>query len=182
MERWGILSTRVPFTGGTGSYCVGLFGGLVLWLMGVVAVEGKIIPSVQLTTLVGNPLAQDNSWHTTVSRRDPFKRIKKPTPTPPMVSKKSQPESTIVPAVEVPLLRLLGVIHGQDGYQAVIQISSKERVVVQQGSELARSGWTIKTISNGEVLLERLSSTSSVGASSPPRNFILSFPVIRKSP
>jgi hypothetical protein len=101
----------------------------------------------------------------------------------PVVSKKSHPESTIVPKkVENPVWRLLGVIHGQSGHQAVIQISPKERVVVQPGSELARSGWTIKTITEGEVLLERLSSTSSVGVSSPPGNFILSFSAIRKSP
>jgi len=130
---------------------------------------------------VGNHVAQDNSRHTTVNRRDPFKPIKKRMPTP-RVSKKSHPESTIVPVVEDPLWRLLGVIHGQDGRQAVIQISPKERVIVQPGSELVRSGWIIKTISEGGVLLEHLSSTSSVGVSSPPRNFILSFPTSRKSP
>jgi hypothetical protein len=99
----------------------------------------------------------------------------------PVASKKSHPESTIIPKVENPVWRLLGVIHGQSGYQAVIQISPKERVVVQPGSELARLGWTIKAITEREVLLKRLSS-SSAGVSSPPGDFILSFPAIRKSP
>ena len=177
-----ILSTMTPCLRGSESYSVCFLGCLIFWLMGVVAVEGKITPPSQPNTLVENSSAHDNSRHTEVNRRDPFKRIKKRMPTP-VVSKKSHPESTIVPKkVENPVWRLLGVIHGQSGHQAVIQISPKERVVVQPGSELARSGWTIKTITEGEVLLERLSSTSSVGVSSPPGNFILSFSAIRKSP
>ena len=181
IEKKDCLSTMSPYLRGLGSYPVWLLGGLMVWFMGVVVVEGKISPPSQPTILVGNHLAKDNSRHTTVNRRDPFKRIKKRIPTQ-KVSKKAHPESIIVPAVEDPLWRLLGVIHGQGGHQAVIQISPKERVVVQPGSELARSGWTIKTISDAEVLLERLSSVSSVGVSSPPRKIILSFPAIRKSP
>jgi len=181
MEIRNILSTVAPCLGGSVSYSVWLLGGLIFLLMGVVAVEGKITAPAQPATIVGNHVAQDNSRHTTVNRRDPFKPIKKRMPTP-RVSKKSHPESTIVPVVEDPLWRLLGVIHGQDGRQAVIQISPKERVIVQPGSELVRSGWIIKTISEGGVLLEHLSSTSSVGVSFPPRNFILSFPTSRKSP
>jgi hypothetical protein len=148
--------------------------------MGVVAVEGKITPPSQPNTMMENSSAHDNSRHPEVNRRDPFKRIKKRMPTP-VASKKSHPESTIIPKVENPIWRLLGVIHGQSGYQAVIQISPKERVVVQPGSELARLGWTIKAITEREVLLKRLSS-SSAGVSSPPGDFILSFPAIRKSP
>jgi len=181
IEIRDILFTMATCQGESGRYSIWLLGGLIFWLMGVVAVEGKITPPPRPATLMGNHAAQDNSRHTIVNRRDPFKRIKKRMP-PPMVSKKSHPESTIVPVVEDPLWRLLAVIHGQDGRQAVIQISPKERVIVQPGSELVRSGWIIRTISDGGVLLERLSSTSSVGVSSPPRNFILSFPASRKSP
>jgi hypothetical protein len=171
----------VPCLRGPGNYSVCCVGGLIFWLIGVVAVEGKITPPFQANTLVKNSSAYDNSRHTEMIRRDPFKRIKKRLPTP-MVSKKSHPESKIVPRAEDPVFRLLGVIHGQNGPQAVIQISPKERVVVQPGSKLVRSGWTIKTISEGAVLLEHPSETSSVGISSPPRNFILSFPTIGKSP
>jgi hypothetical protein len=149
--------------------------------MGVVAVEGKINLPSQPNTLAGKRSAHANSRHNVANRRDPFKRVKKRLPTQ-GVPKNSHSELTIVPVVEDPVWRLLGVLHGQDGHQAVIQVSPKQRVLVQPGSELARSGWTIKNISEGEVLLEYLSSTSSVGVSSPPRNFILSFPTIRKSP
>lgn len=176
-----ILTTNAPCPRRLKSYSVCVPGCLIFWLMGMIAVEGKITPLSQPNTLVENSSGHDNSRHPEVNRRDPFKRIKKRMPTP-AVSKKSHPESTKVPKVENPVWRLLGVIHGQTGHQAVIQLSPKERVVVQPGTELARSGWTIKAITEGEVFLERLSSTSSAGVSSPPGNFILSFPAIRKSP
>lgn len=174
-------STSVPCLRGSKSYSVYVPGCLIFWLMGVIAVEGKINQPSQPNTLVENSSAHHNSRHPEVNRQDPFKRIKKRLPTP-VVSKKSHPESTMVPKVENPVWRLLGVIHGQSGHQAVIQLSPKERVVVQPGSELARSGWTIKAITESEVLLERLSSTPSAGVSSPPGSFILSFPAIRQSP
>jgi hypothetical protein len=149
--------------------------------MGVMTVEGKITSSSQPNTLVENSPAHGNSRQPKVNRRNPFKPIKKRMPIP-AVSKKFHPDSTMVPKVENPVWRLLGVFHGQSGHQAVIQLSPKERVVVQPGSELARSGWTIKAITEREVLLERRSSTSSAGVSSPPGSFILSFSAIRKSP
>lgn len=181
IEKLCILSSRTPCLKGSESYSICFLVPLIFWLMGVVAVEGKITPPSQPTTLVENRSAHDKSRHSEVNRRDPFERIKKRMPTP-MVPKKSHTESTIAPRVEDPVWRLLGVIHGQDGHQAVIQLSPKERVVVQPGSELGRSGWTIKTINEGEVLLEHLSAESSAGVFSPPRKFTLSFPAIRKSP
>jgi hypothetical protein len=181
IEMLCILSTRTLCPKGSESYSICFLWLLIFWLMGVVAVEGKITPPSQTTTLVENRSARDNSRHSEMNRRDPFERIKKRMPTS-MVPKKSHTESTIVPRVEDPVWRLLAVIHGQDGHQAVIQLSPKERVVVQPGSELGRSGWTIKTINEGEVFLEHLSAKSSVGVYSPPRKLTLSFPPIRKSP
>ena len=181
IARRGILSIIANFLRESGKYSICFLVGLTFWLMGVVAVEGQITSSFQQNTLIVNNPAQGHFRHTEANRRDPFKRIKKRTPTP-SVSKNSHPEPAIVPGVQDPVWRLLGVMHGQDGHQAVIQISPKVRVVVQPGSELAGSGWTIKSISEGEVLLEHLSSSSLAGGSFPPRNFILSFPTIRKSP
>lgn len=181
-KKRGIPSTMAfcLIRSGTCSVC-SFLGGLIFWVMGVIPVEGKIIPPSRPNSLVVNGSAHDYSLRIEASRRDPFKRIKKRMPTP-KVSKKSHPESITVLKEKDPVLRLLGVIHGQDGHQAVIQISPKERVVVQPGSTLPQSGWTIKTISEGEVVLEHLSSISSADASSPPRNYVLSFSTIRKSP
>jgi hypothetical protein len=150
--------------------------------MGVVAAEGKGPPPSQSNFLAGKPSVQENVRHSERSRRDPFKRIKKPLPTP-RVSKKSQSELPIGSGVKNVGWQLLGVIHGLDGHQAVIRISPKERVVLQPGAELARSGWTVKTIRENDVILEHESSTSSSGGvASPPSTFILSFPASRKSP
>lgn len=150
-------------------------------LRGVVAAEGTSLSPSRPSRLVMTGAAQDNSRHTEVNRRDPFKRIPKRLPTP-KVSTQLHPESKIVPLPDNPGWRLLGVVHGQDGHQAVIQVSPTKRVLVRPGSELTQSGWMIKTISEGEVLLEHLSSNSSVGRAFPPRTFILSFPSLQKAP
>ena len=181
IESRGLFFTMAPCMRGLWPYSVCFLGGVIFWVIGVVAVEGKINPPSQPNTLAEKSSDHHNSRQVVVKRRDPFKRIKKRLPTQSLLEK-SHSELTIGPVVEDPAWRLLGVLHGQDGHQAVIQISPKKRVLVHPGSELAGSGWTIKTISEGEVLLEYLSSTSSVGVSLPPRNFILSFPNFRKSP
>lgn len=111
-----------------------------------------------------------------VNRRDPFRPIKKPRSIS-SSSRKSQPEPPIIPPISTikdPNLKLLGIIHGHFGPQAVIQVSNGERIFIGPGLELARSGWTIKTISKGEVLLEHLS-TSGKGLTQ-SRIFILAFP------
>ncbi len=174
-------STSVPCLKGSMHYSVVVLGCLLFWSMGVMTVEGKITSPSQPNTLVEPNPDHNDSRHHKENRRNPFKPIKKRIPIP-AGSKKNLLDSTMVPKVENPVWKLLGVFHGQSGRQAVIQLSPKERVVVQSGSELARSGWTIKAITESEVLLERRSSTSSTGVSSPPGSFILSFPVIRKSP
>jgi len=162
---------------GSRIYSACFWGAIFFGLTGVVEMKGTIISSTQLNISVEIMSAHGSSRQTETNRRDPFTRIKKSLSTP-KVSSKRHLDSTLVPRIEVPLWRLLGVIHGQNGRQAVIQISPHERVVVQTGSKLAPSGWTIKTINEGEVLLEHLSK----GVSSPPKTFILSFPTIRKSP
>jgi hypothetical protein len=111
-------------------------------------------------------------------RRDPFRPIKKrrsiSSP-----SRKSQPEPSKIhpiPTIKDPILKLLGIFHGPYGRQAVIQVSSGERIFVRPGLELVRSGWIIKTISDGEVLLEHLSTATSGKGLSQSKTFILSFP------
>jgi hypothetical protein len=148
---------------------------------GVVGVEGKILlSSAQPATLVEHRFIHDKARDTEDNLRDPFKRVHKHRPNP-AVQGQLHPGLTSVPEMPEPILKLLGVIHGLDGYQAIIQIAPKERVLVQAGSELARSGWMIKTISEDGVLLEHLSSHSA-GLSSVPKTLILSFPAIRQTP
>ncbi|MBA3965813.1 MAG: hypothetical protein H0X47_08565 [Nitrospirales bacterium] len=152
---------------------------IFLGLMGVVAAEGTSSSTSHLNRLVRTSLVEDNSRRNDGNRRDPFKRLPQQGLSTPKVTTPSDKASKIVPLVNNPDWRLLGVMHGQDGHQAVIQVSPTERVLVQPGAELARSGWTIKTISEEEVLLEHLSSASSVRGDSPTRTFILSFPTIQ---
>lgn len=166
----------------SGSCLFYYLGGVIFLFLGVAEVEGKTTSSSEENPIVGLNHLEDKFRQPNLNGRDPFKRIKKKQLPSSSVSKKPHPLLTIVPQVEDPNWKLLGVIHSQSGHQAVIQISPQERVVVQPGSKLARSGWTIKTITEGEVLLEHLFSTSSVSVSSPPRTFVLSFPPIPKSP
>ncbi len=179
ISMWGTVSTMAAYLRGCASYSVCVWGVLIfIGLMGEAALAGTFPSPSHPSTLVRTSLAQDNARHTDVNRRDPFKRIPKRLPTP-KVSSQSHPEPKIVPLADNPGWRLLGVMHGQDGHQAVIQVSPTERVLVQPGAELARSGWTIKTISEEEVLFEHLSSVSPVRGASPTRTFILSFPTIQ---
>lgn len=169
----------------SGTYLVCLLCGLSFWLIiGAVVVEGKINPPAQSNSLVKNNSVSDHARHNHANRRDPFKRIEKRMPAP-TVSKKPHPVLPIVLGVEDPAWKLLGVLHGNAGHQAVIQLSptnKKDRIVVQRGSKLAQSGWTVKTISEEGVLLEHLSSPSSIDLPSRTRSLLLSFPSIPKSP
>ena len=116
------------------------------------------------------------------NRRDPFRPIKKRRSISPS-SRKSQPEPPKIPPISTikdPNLKLLGIIRGQYGRQAVIQVSPGERILVRPGLELVRSGWIIKTISDGEVLLEHLSTATSGKGLPQSKTFILSFPTSRK--
>ncbi len=179
MSMWGTVPTMAAYLRGCASCSVSVWGVLIfIGLMGEAASEGTSLSPPHPSGLVRTSVAQDNARHTEVNRRDPFKRIPKRLPTP-KISTQSRPEPKTVPLGDNPGWRLLGVMHGQDGHQAVIQVSPTERVLVQSGAELARSGWRIKTINEEEVLLEHLSSVSSVRGASPTRTFILSFPTIK---
>ncbi|MBA3612573.1 MAG: hypothetical protein H0W49_06585 [Nitrospirales bacterium] len=179
MFMWDTVPRMAAYLRGCASYSVCVWGVLIfMGLMGEAAGKGTSPLPSHPSRLVRTTVAQDDARHGDVNRRDPFKRIPKRLPTS-KVSNQSDPEPKIVPVADNPVWRLLGVMHGQDGHQAVIQVSPTERVLVQPGAELARSGWTIKTISEEEVLLEHLSSASSVRGTSPTRTFILSFPAIQ---
>ena len=111
------------------------------------------------------------------NRRDPFRPIKKRRSLS-SSSRKSQPEPHKIPPISTikdPNLKLLGIIRGQYGRQAVIQVSPGERILVRPGLEIVRSGWIIKTISDGEVLLEHLSTSTSGKGLSQSKIFILSY-------
>jgi hypothetical protein len=112
------------------------------------------------------------------NRRDPFKPIKKRRSIS-SSSRKSQPEPPKIPPISTikdPNFKLLGIFRGKYGRRAVIQVSPGERIFVRPGLELVRSGWIIKTISDGEVLLEHLSTSTSGKGLPQSRTFILSFP------
>lgn len=165
-----------------GFVCYSVFGCVVLNFgggMGVVAAEGTSSSTSYQNRLVRPSLVEDNDRRNDGSRRDPFKRIPQPRLSTPKVTTPSDKDSKMVPLPDNPDWRLLGVIHGRDGHQAIIQVSPSKRVLVQTGSELAQSGWTIKTISEEEVLLEYLSSAASLKGASSPKTFILSFPTIQ---
>jgi Tfp pilus assembly protein PilP len=117
------------------------------------------------------------------TRRDPFSPMKKPRSIS-SSSRKSHPDSptiTPVPTINNPNWKLLGIIHGQYGSQAVIQVSPRERVFVRTGFEVVQSGWTIKTISKDKVLLEHPSTSPSGKGLSEPKAFMLSFASLGKS-
>lgn len=176
----GTVSMMAAYLNGFVTYSVCVCGVLISGgLMGVVAAEGTSPSTSHLNRLERTSVVEDNSLHIDVNRRDPFKRIPKKHLPIPKVATPSQPESKNVPLVNNPGWKLLGVMHGQDGHQAVIQVSPTKRVLVQPGAELARSGWTIKTISEEGVLLEHLFSVTTVRGASTPRTFILSFPTIQ---
>jgi len=110
-------------------------------------------------------------------RRDPFRPISKrrAISSSPKKAHLQRPTITPIPVINHPNWKLLGIIDGQYGRQAVIQVSPQERVFIRSGLEVAGSGWIIKTIGNGEVLLEHSSPSTSGKGLSEPKAFILSF-------
>jgi len=162
----------------------GSLGLLICGLLGIPGVEATLqkFPQEQTGSMENRALgSQPRKNH--VNRRDPFRPIKKSRSIS-SSSRKSQstPTKSLQRSnVKDPKWTLLGIIHGPSGRQAVIQISPGKRVFVRPGLELAQSGWLIKTISKGEVLLEHFSTISSRAGLSPPKTFILSFPTLGKS-
>ena len=83
--------------------------------------------------------------------RDPFAPLKNPN----MVPKpQSSPRIPNPPQVQALPGKLLSVIHGPWGFQAVIQLSSNVHLVVQPGDVVGDSGWRVGNIQNDGVRLE----------------------------
>lgn len=109
----------------------------------------------------------------TGGQRDPFI---------PLVLPKSEDPVRLTSAVEdgaalhaPPPGRLLSVARGPRGFQAVVQTSSKDNMVVEPGEHLGKTGWLIKEIREDQVLLEWLKTDSPPVPSSSPRTMTLSF-------
>ncbi len=117
------------------------------------------------------------------NRRDPFQPIKRHGSISPSPRKVGPvlPAIDSIPVPTAPPWKLLGIIDGKLGRQAVIQLSPKKRVVVQAGSEVARSGWIIKTINPQEILFEHSSSWPAKNGLSQSQIFVLSFSPHRTS-
>ncbi len=116
-------------------------------------------------------------------RRDPFKPIKKrqAISSSPKKTHLQRPTITPIPVLNNPNWKLLGIIDGQYGRQAVIQISPQERIFIKSGLEVGRSGWMVKAIRKGEVLFEHSSPSTSGKGLSEPKAFILSFATLGQS-
>lgn len=162
----------------------GSLGLLISGLMGIPGVEATISEFPQKPTdsmrnlvLVAQSLGNDEN------RRDPFRPINKPrSRSAPSKKSRSVPKEILpIQQAKNPKFMLLGIIHGPFGRQAVIQVSPGKRIFAKPGLELAQSGWFIKTISKGEVLLEHFTAISSKASLSRPEPFILSFPILGKS-
>jgi hypothetical protein len=160
-------------------------GGILCGFLFVTNVFGEVKNFTPHHSGIGKKVVQRiHSRNDFSKRRDPFKPIKKRraiSSTP----RQSSPEPSQVPpnpatisTLKYPNWKLLGIIHGQIGRQAVIQISPQERVFVRPGLEVGRSGWILKAISREEVLLEYTS--SSVESFQQPKVFILSFSTLGK--
>jgi len=155
-------------------------GGILLGLLSVTSANGEVRNVASNHSGMSEMVVQGVSSPKDFSqRRDPFQPIQKRraiSSTPRKARSKppqQQAMSSSIPTLKNPSWKLLGIIHGQNGRQAVIQISPQERVFVRSGLEVARSGWIIKAISKEEVLLEY--SLTPRGGRSRPQAFILSF-------
>ena len=160
-----------------------LLGILICGWLGISAVDGKILERTKEQAISAGNLIFPKFGDNPKDRRDPFKPLIKPLPSSGSAIF-AKPKTAVKPKVsrvKDPNWKLLGVIHGQSGRQAVIQISPKKRKVVGLGAEVIHLGWTVKEIGEGEVLLEHSSTGDSVKGSPTPRTFTLSFSPSRKS-
>lgn len=105
---------------------------------------------------IANPVSSKSSPLGSKGFRDPFAPIRKtnPVPKPPSPPKVTK---SPVPAPPVPG-QLLSVVHGPWGYQAVIQLSPKEYLIVEPGEPVAKTGWRVKEIKDDRVRLELIPS------------------------
>lgn len=165
---------------------VQFLGGIMCGLLSITSVFGEVkhftsnLSGVEESVVQGVLSRKDFS-----KRRDPFRPIQKRRAISSTTRKaRSEPPPQratplSIPTVKNPNWKLLGIIHGQNGRQAVIQISPHERVFVRSGLDVVRSGWIIKAISKEEVLLEY--SLAKTDGRSRPQAFILSFSAIGQS-
>ena len=110
-------------------------------------------------------------------RRDPFKPMKKRRTISSSSGKAHSVSETTpsVPKMNNPQWKLMGIIQGRHGREAVIQVASKKRVFIRAGLKVLRSGWMVTAIRKREVLFE-YSPSETVGKSlSEQKVFILSF-------
>lgn len=123
----------------------GLGGSLIL-----LALEAEPIPIQE----IGAPLFKVNMdkryTYTVGNRRDPF------IPLPVTHSPEDLPV-TPLPEFENPEggLRVVGIISGKHGYQALLKLPSGERVIVGPGGQLKNTPLTVKRITNDSVVITR---------------------------
>ncbi len=161
-----------------------LLAMIICGLLGVPVVSGEI-PEISQKTVgsVNGLLQRTQSSGDFGKRHNPFTPIHKRRSIP-SLSKQLRPLASQMTAISTskdPNWKLLSIIHGQYGQQAVIQVSSRERIIVRPGMKLTQSGWIVQTISKGEVLLEHLSTPLPGEGRSRSKTFILSFPALGKS-
>ncbi len=147
---------------------------------------GYFISTVSATENINSISRKSSQWNEFLhrissssavgKRRDPFQPVRKPR----AISsspKKAVPDPGITKITKGsnPHWKLLGIIDGQDGPQAVIQLSAHERVFVKPGLEVVHSGWITKAIKQSEVVLEQTSPSIPGKDPSKPKALILSF-------
>ncbi|MGD9852528.1 MAG: hypothetical protein AB7T38_14815 [Nitrospirales bacterium] len=112
---------------------------------------------------VANPVASKSHPLPSKGFRDPFAPIEKSIPVP---KSPGQPKIANPPLPSLPLPgKLLSVIRGPWGYQAVIQLSPKEHLIVEPGETVAQTGWRVKEIKDDRVRLDWIQSRSHSGGS-----------------
>ena len=172
---------------GTKISCLKIFrflGFVICILLIISTVEGKVQKfSLEYSHHKEALVRRTKAYDHVENRQDPFR----PIITRPSTSiAPSAPHSEIrailpTPKRKRPNWKLLGVAFGQQGREAVIQISSGERMFVRPGLVIPRSGWKVKAISEKDVLLEFFPSTSSEAEPAQSRTVILSFSVLGQS-
>ena len=132
---------------------------------------------------VGEPVLRKEIRATLAKRRDPFKPIirRRSISAAPKKSRPTPKPGPLVVEVKDPQWKLLGVVHGRYGRQAVIQDVSGKRIFVRPGLEPLQSGWIIKTIRRGEILLESRQKSLPGSGVKKPKSFVLSFPSLSES-
>lgn len=157
-----------------------MLGGILCGFLSLPLAMGKV---QKLLGPEGGQVGQSQGRSNIKKRQDPFSPIKKRRVIP-SASRKAQSDLPLIspiPTVANPNWKLLGIIDGQFGRQAVLQLSPHERVFVRPGLEVARSGWIIKTIGKEEVLFEHSSTSILEKGLSSAKPFILSFATLEQS-